>query len=134
MSTSYSNTLKVHNGFTEALTSVWVLHTSGSNYPYGQHLDFSNSPVAIGSDLVMTPPDANLVTTTGVPDNWSITWCDADGRLWGTPQNFTANVPHMDGPIEIIIGAINLKGIGYGNVTIIMPDGTSANPVLASRL
>jgi hypothetical protein len=40
----------------------------------------------------------------------------------------------MDGPIEIIIGAINLKGIGYGNVTIIMPDGTSANPVLASRL
>jgi hypothetical protein len=83
MSTSYSNTLKVHNGFTEALTSVWVLHTSGSNYPYGQHLDFSNSPVAIGSDLVMTPPDANLVTTTGVPDNWSITWCDADGRLWG---------------------------------------------------
>jgi hypothetical protein len=118
---TFTNQLTVHNEWTLALNGIWINYKNDNNFV--AYYDFPlTTPLAIGADMSLAPPDKNIISETNVTDHWTITWLDSEGRLWGTAQLAKANISHYNGMIEAKITAIDG---GQAIVVLIMPGGDS---------
>lgn len=122
MSTQYSNTLKFHNEWTMAIKGVWVAYSnSGTGTRFFDQL--LATPLAVGGDVSLSPPDPAIASVTGDTDHWTVTILDEDNRLWGTEMNVSGNIPHMNGEIEITVMTTPGKPIEWA--VFRFPDGES---------
>jgi len=115
MSTTYNNTIKIHSEWKKSIVSVWVAYKSGSNDEVYFDQPSLSTPIAPEGHYTV----GNITSETGQTDRWSIAFADSDGHLWATDHQFTDNISHDDGEVELSIYDTS----GDKKVHIKMPNG-----------
>jgi hypothetical protein len=101
MSTSENKTFGVQNNFGQAITRLWVNHTTSAGNAITQAWMTTDLPAG---GLFQVNPPLQVVSSTS--DYFTIFWTDQNNNLYGTPYQYKTEVELKGGAVQAVISDI----------------------------